>query len=337
MNVRSPRRFSAADLNRSIPQVAMDGADIERMIRNGAKRDLIECDLALGRAAEAQKLTEELSKETVGVWGIDQLAGRVQGASGARTIEGEILKEEAASAETPEYWLRRGNYYTGRKENAPAAEAYEKGLALAPRQPEGRPAKVPENVRVTLLRDYTRFLMESSQADAALALIRRELTEAQPTDVTAPAAIRTLADWDQQAKRPVDPAEPLLWKYLEGHPKWDYTERRLLRVMAERTGEDQRDALWKRLTGLAGRKADPTRAASLGELLGQQGEPERAIPLLRDAAERLENADAREAATVDLYQAYSKINRLAEAEKLLPPVRKRLNSAEEVEWRGRWR
>jgi len=306
----------------------------DRDLRLWAKQALAASYQANGQAGKAQPLVEALAaanKSGLPHYSWAQFAGGVQDQSGARVIEDRILKAEAANPDSSEYWLTRAKYYAGRKENAQAIEAFEKALALAPfdSSNETRMAQ-----RHQIMREYAHYKFTTAGNHEAVRTLQRELAVIPLDTQYASWLIQGMLEYERDDFKPIHPGSEQLWSYLSARRKWDHAEERLLWRMVANVPESEREAHWIRAVSLVG-NADPTRAKTLGWIMTRTNESARAIPLLKDAASRLPEGDAKKAATFTLFEAYCATNNWRESETLWPAVIQRLSPREIPDWLGK--
>jgi tetratricopeptide (TPR) repeat protein len=239
------------------------------------------------------------------------LAGRVQAQSGQRVIERSILQEEKTNEDSARYWLARATYYVGRKEDQPAREAFEKALALALTSGAGD--------RGNLVQDYARYLGGQSEEDA-VEFLRTESGRQGLTGDARQLALGLLLEhcyWRyHRSGKQIAGDDALVWDTLSQKIRWGQGERDCLASMLGGSGETrppETSAVMERAEKLC-QGADPSRAATLGQICIQHGYPERAVPLLRDAAARLTDEYERDVANAALLRAYISLGYAAEAD-----------------------
>jgi len=309
--------------------------EARRTLISWFRQALVRAYQKIGRADDAQRIMEQLAAaggDAPMSPHLAQVAGQVQASSGQRVIESRIRKQEAENDKSPRYWLSRASYFSGRGEDREAIDAFEKALSLAPSESEQR-FKVPD-VRNQVLMAYFNHLVKAKRTDDAADLLRRELQQVPPETITAERAAYLVWTLDSTHGHPVEPADPVLWRYLERRKEWDHAEEKLLWKMLERTLEAGRGAAFKSATALA-RGQHPTRAKNLGWILTRMNEPNRAIPLIEDAVARLTEKDDLRSARFNLLEAYLDTNRWREAEALFPHAAEQLGPKELVEWHQR--
>jgi len=319
------------EASRTIQRVLAPG-EARKMLIAWFRQGLVRACQKTGRDQKAQEIMELLVRD--GGDGIvhatmAQMAGQVQGASGARVVEQRIRKDEEANQDAPRYWLSRANYFAGRREDDEAVRAYEKALELASIEKKRR-HKVMD-VRFEILVSYERHLIRMKKLDAADRLLHRELEQVPHDAITARRAAAAILALDSDHKLLVQPGDPVLWSYLKRIPKWDYTEEQVLWKLLDRTPEaDKEKALRRALRLTRGKHA--TRAKITGWILTRMGQGCRAIPLLRDAVRRLKKKDELESARFTLFEACLDTGDWRAAEKLFPRASARLTGKELPRW-----
>lgn len=297
------------------------------------REQMAECLLKEGKNDEAQKWMVEAAdiREKNGV-GNPFLAGQVQTASGQRVIEGRIKEKEKESEDDPQYWQRRAGYYRGRNETAQEEEALKKALALTVPQadPDGVLKKGSPDMRNWVLSEYVMFLKRVNRQDEAVALLHKELQEAPAETRSAQGAAGSLAF---EFTKHITVDDEVLWTWLSNRLKWEYNEERPLWVMLEASPKESLEKYLVRAEGLV-RGQDPSRAKTLGWIMNRMGFPARSIPLLKDAAERLQDADAKKSAAFALFESYLDTNDWRNAEAIFPDTSRQLTPQEISSWYG---
>lgn len=295
---------------------------------------MAECLLEMGRADEAQKWMVEAAdiraRHNLGLNAL--LAGRVQGASGQRVIEGRIEEEQARSEDDPEYWRERAGYYRGRNEPDLEEEALKKALALTTPQPAPEQAsKGYVDYRRRLLSDYAYFLKRMNRIPEAVSLLRCELEQAPASSASAEGAANLLAfEFPTHAAA----EDEVLWTWLGRRPKWEHTEQRLLWRMLENSPRDAVDGFFSRAEGL-GRGQDPSRSHTLGWIMNRMDFAKRSMPLLEYAVEHAPDARFREEAVFTLFESCLDTGDWKRGEEILPEAADRLSLTELPQWYGR--
>jgi tetratricopeptide (TPR) repeat protein len=304
--------------------------------RGWTKQELVEVYQALQRPDLAQPLVEDLVKADLAGGGpafyVARLAGTVQAASGERGVETLILAEEAAKPDSPEYWLARGEYFGGRREDVAAREAFDKALALAPPEAADGPRQKSGTLREQVLRSYVSYLRRSDQTPPAVALVRTELRIAAPDTGTRNWALWSLHAIDVELPKAhvIRADDELLWRVLANSPRWDAPEEHCLAGMLLQATGRERHAANARAQALC-RGTDPSRALALGSFFAHWKADQMAVPLLRDAIHRLsgpERREERERAQSTLFGAYLHLKRAREAEQQFAGVAARLTADE---------
>ncbi|WP_162051056.1 MULTISPECIES: hypothetical protein [unclassified Lentimonas] len=297
------------------------------------REDLSSCVLALGRKDEAQQWMVEAADlhEAHGLFLNSRFSGRVQAESGARVIESRIIEAEEENLEDPEYWLRRAQYYRGRKEVAPQEEALRKALALTEPAPQLK-GKVQINARHRVLTSLVFLLRQEKRADEGRALLLNEMQQA-PIDSASSKGSARMFGYD--VPNWIDPDEPILWDWLARRVQWEHTEERLLRELLERVPVDTRDPYFVRAEQLAvGDQMDPSRALNLGWILKYLESPERAIPVLQHALGLPVEGEDRQRCALTLLDVYLNLGDWQSAEALFALAEKRLTTREDLQKLG---
>ena len=147
---------------------------IRALFRAEVMEDLSKLYADTKRNDEAQAMmlrARELRKEN-GLPEKTELAGAVQTVTGARTVEKEILDEEAESETSPTYWMRRAEYYRGRKEPVEQENALRRALALFD-TPEAR-QKQGQNDYFTVYGELTFFLRQNKRFEHIFELFQEQ-------------------------------------------------------------------------------------------------------------------------------------------------------------------
>lgn len=299
-----------------------------------AREELARCLLELKRDDEAQEQMEtaQTLREEHGLGRNPLLAGTVQGASGARVIEEQIVEDEAERMDDPAYWQERAAYFRGRGEAQQEEAALQKGLALT------EPLPIPErrgkgyaDMRSRALSMYARYLKRAQRDADAVALLRKELEAAPLNSASSAAAARLLAyDFPEH----LDVKDDMLWTWLAGQPTWEHPGERLLWRLLESADRDSLDRHFMRAEALI-EGAAPSRAYTLGWIMNRMGFPARSIPLLEQARTGAAEAEDRERAGFALFESYLDTGQWEEAEQRFPEARKRLTAREIPRWHGR--
>ena len=278
--------------------------DWEKAWRDWTKLELARSYKADNQASKAQPIIEEITSaypDGLPDLSLSKLAGGAQAGSGARVIEGRIVKAEAKNADSGEYWFTRAEYYAGRNEKANAVEAYERALELTPFVING--ADDWGFQRLSILMSYTDFLGGPARSPEAKQLLWREFEESRLDTHYADRLLNRLIDYPDTNTLSFGVEVGRLWDYLAAQRQWDWTERRLLMRMMNALTVAERDSFWARAEKLAS-ATDPTRHYILGDVMVSNEAYVRAIPLLKDAIQRLSPGGEQESATYELYRAY---------------------------------
>lgn len=277
----------------------------ETQLRQWTKSHLLSLYQKQGQPAKAQKLLEEITAQHPG--GVPNTplayqAGEVQANSGARVVEQRIQKAEAEQQDTPEYWLSRALYYSGRKEDKPAVEAFEKGLALVPMDAEGR-----LTMRWRVLSEYARHLWLRNVENPvdAYRFMRKELDSTPLKGDHARALIMELLHYDNRdASRLIAPNDERFWAFLAAQMDWKVHGRSLLEHLYRNAPAEQREATLQRAETMAKESPTAERSRALGTLMISLGKYERAAFWIEDVLSRLKDKEELPSARYDLWQAY---------------------------------
>lgn len=298
------------------------------------REGLADCLLRLGRNDEAQawmvKAADIRKEHGLGLNAL--FAGHVQAASGQRTIEGRIQQEQVESEDDPRYWRERARYYRGRNEPAQEEQALLRGLALTRPEPEPQhPSKAHMDWRSWMLADYVGFLARQKRTDEAVALLRKEMEQAPAASESSARAANLLAfDFEKQ----VTADDEVLWHWLEGRPKWEHTEERLLWRMLEKADRSDLDRHFTRAERLAFEN-HVSRASALGWIMNRMDFAARSIPLLRYAVDNADDQKLTESARFTLFESYLDTEDWKNAEQVFSAAGDRLTYTELPEWYAR--
>ncbi len=294
----------------------------EQTYRDGVRGTLLEALKRAGHVDEAQALLEDLTERIGGVpLGLSQLAGQIQGQSGARFVQGKILEQQEASEDDASYWTERAGYFTGRSEHAQAVFAYERAVALA-----------DEREISQISRSYARYLAKHDSVERAVNLLLGYLAQTDPAGDYAEQLVHGLLSHERDDTGLLVSDDPVLWAFLGAQTPWDYAEERLLwRLASNGAVGAERDAVWQRAEGLCD---DASRLRVLGWVMTRTQEHLRAVPHLRRALE-LSEGDPRLRAAFTLFEAHLELGNWAEAEALWPLTRSNLTPREQPVWLGK--
>jgi hypothetical protein len=277
----------------------------EQHLRNVTKRSLVRAYVETGQAEKARPLIAELSASepnAIPPSGLERIAGEAEPASRPSAVEDRIRQAESAEKNSAEYWLARAEYFVGRKELKEATNAYEKAWTLALIDPEHNFVKDSRLYKSGVLREYMHFWKETHDAPAAGELIWSKLKEVPLDSKCASRAIDCLAEIDssQDDKRPrlFRDDDERLWAIFKAQKIWDGLP---LGLMIKNAPSTRQESNWKRLEDLA-RGADPSRAYTLGCVMGGYALNRRAISWLKDAMTRQTVAADREKAALRLFE-----------------------------------
>jgi tetratricopeptide (TPR) repeat protein len=252
-------------------QVLIVDTDVEPTIRRWTKADLALCCKESGDLKRAQKLVEELvgPNATLADLSSLQLAGQVQAASGQRVVEKKVLDAEAEDKNSVNYWLARASYYTGRKENDKAEDAFRQALALPP--DAARPGAVIE---------YMRWLQNNKRYSDAEKLLRAEFARLGPNGQRSGLAFYLLG---MRKEISLSTEDTMIWEHLAGQKAYGWDEQLMLRFIVSETLAAKVDEVCGRVVKLAGPTDDPHRAICVGQAMAEAKRDAQAVPLLEDA------------------------------------------------------
>jgi tetratricopeptide (TPR) repeat protein len=283
---------------------------LDLAFRRWTRQHLIRAYQAAGDTERARQHVEKLAQDeqASGILTAEtaRMAGAIPTRAGEDPVKTDLLHDEQADANSPEYWLARANYFAGRKEDAPARAAYEKAIALAPVATGIQGGKVPMTIRLRALFGYTNYLAPTDK-EAAIQLLRTQLARQDQEDWERGEILRQLLHRYQEAQQAISPDDELLWTVITQKARWNYDEGRILSEMlvVEEPGKKifaapaagkplvlpkpaapqhtpQQVAVVERAEKLS-EGADPSRAEVLGEVCMQRGFPEKAIALFIQA------------------------------------------------------
>ena len=292
----------------------------EKAWRDWTKIELARSYKADDQANKAQPIIEEITAaypDGLPDLSLSKFAGQVQLASGARVVEGRIEKAEFKNTDSVEYWRARAEYYVGRNEKAEAIEAYERALALAPFVINAVNGTEYYGPRLGILSAYARFLGGPARSPEAKQMLWDEFDKAPLDSSYAKAVVISMISLEGAYATFFGADGSRLWNFLAAQRQWDSIEKDLLEGMARRHAPSEQDALWDRAEKLAN-GGSPTRPYVLGSVMMRCEAYLRAIPLLKDAINRLTTDTEKQLATSDLYRAYIQTNNWKAAEEMWP-------------------
>ena len=313
----------------------------KRLFERRVLHQIAECCVAAGHQEDAQKwmLREKEFAAKHGLGTNYAFAGQVQAFSGQRVVENEIRKEEKTeSANSPEYWLKRMQYYAGR---GAECESELESACL-------------EGLKFGETHERQWFL--TALAD----LWYRQGKKAEVTDLLC-SEFRTMpkdsqsyqrAVWyliDSDRKGILDLSRPEIWQVLASMESWEFPGERLTRRMVELAQEEDVQALGRRPENLGemkgkrfrevveriGKLADtPERAAYWGWVLDREDEPKASVPFL-ELGMKSKDAQAAEYAAFTLMEVWLELGEWEKAEAQFPAASKHLTLREKPDWLGR--
>lgn len=146
--------------------------------------------------------------------------------------------------------------------------------------------------------DYAHFLDRTHRRAEAVELLRAEI-ESAPTSASAKQAAHLLAlDFEHRVR----PDDELLWKWLEGQPRWEVIAERLLWRMLEHVPHEQRERHFVRAEHLTN-QAHPSRTYTLGWIMNRMGFAGRSITLLERAMDAAQEIELKEQAAFTLFES----------------------------------
>lgn len=276
----------------------------ERQLHDWTLTALMNVYQTRGEHAKAQALLEQLTAENKnGLPDPYQAfgAGQIQGGSGARVIEHRILAAETQpeNRASPAYWLQRGLYYSGRKEDAAAVEAFEKALKLAPIPVTGE--AISPRWEIVLAYSRHLWLRNIERPTDTIALLSHEAALAPLDGQYAEYLIQDLVNYNTESMHTIDPAEDRIWAFLSAQKDWTHSVM-LLKTLVKNAPADQQDRVWKQAAALA-RGGPTSRAYALGETEILWGDARNAIPVLEEALPRATGDQARWELLITLWSA----------------------------------
>jgi len=261
----------------------------EKQLRYWAKSNLVRAYQSLNRAADAQRIIEELyqtSTDDIVPEDLNQLAGRVQSSSGGRAVEAKLLGDESKRRKTSEYWLARAQYYSGREEYGLEEDTFKQALVALPFVAHDERAW---RERYWIVRSYAYFLNRRPEPKSARqglqTLLESEFARVQPEHPYAFEVAVLIADDDyelDELRESLLRKQPdLLARLLSARTPWDNHEQSLMEgfVRGERFTHAEKERVLSALEKLVTEPAS-TRAYCLGSAMIDVGAPRRAIPLL---------------------------------------------------------
>jgi tetratricopeptide (TPR) repeat protein len=259
-----------------------------------------------GQADKAQALLEKLTKANPnGLPTAFQAfnAGQIQAGSGARVIEQRILQAEIEQDNTPQYWLKRAEYYAGRKEEKQAIEAYEKALSLAPIKNDFSDA-----VRTQVLSVYARllWLKNVEMPTEAFALLRRELKLAPTDSDYARSIVTEMLYFDNNTRRLIAGDDVDLWRFALAQKDLARTTS-LLHVLLERTPKANQETRFTQIEETIVSRS-PENFQIWGDSLLQLREPKRAMVWLQKARDTKPDDYHRSLIIGSLWRAYEMLS-----------------------------
>lgn len=288
----------------------------QKQLRDWTKSALLPIYKDTNQIQKAQRLLEELIKENPNGYVGGEMAGQIQGASGARVVETKIRNDEAENKESAEYWLNRAQYYSGRKENAQAAESFEKALALAPMPEADKPS-----LRVEVVRAYARhlWLQDITKPKKAYDFLHAQLAISPKQGNLADVIVSEMLHCAENRYEYIVYDDPVLWAHLEALPEWHYHGASLLRRLIEVTPVEKRQVQWTRAEKMLQGDAIPQRYI-LAQVLVYIQEWNEAVRVHRDLLERTQDKEQRMDAMHSLWAVYQRTQDFAGMQRLFPEM-----------------
>jgi tetratricopeptide (TPR) repeat protein len=162
-------------------------------------------------------------------------------------------------------------------------------------------------------------------------MLRKEIEHSPPASESAERAAYFLAG---DFNKGISADDTLLWNWLAGRPKWEYTEERLLWRLLESARRDDLDRYFARAEELA-KANDLSRAGALGWIMNRMRFPERSIPLLKYVVENTQDKRQKESATFTLLESYRDIGDWKHAEEIFLQTVNRFTTEEIPKWYSR--
>jgi hypothetical protein len=160
----------------------IDPKEAQAVLTRWIKAGLPKLYVCSNQLEKAQTLVEELTGNKDGtlrdVEGMQYRdAGMTQRRSGQRVVEGRIKKAEAIGKDSVGYWLKRANYYAGRRESKEQEKAYLAALALPDNPDEYTVTMRGNNIprRFEAVRAYCWFLEKQKRFGALETFYRKEI------------------------------------------------------------------------------------------------------------------------------------------------------------------
>ena len=295
--------------------------DWQKQLRYWTKEKLAAAYQRTAQSHLAQPLIEELigAKSDDLMSGKDySLAGAVQGGSGARVVESRVLGDEAARAQSLEYWMERLNYYDGRSDFESMENTMREALSNLSEQDRtwfvkriGGRCRYKEGFRRAdsklsdiLLKEFARSRPES---DLAFNILHAAIEVCELADVG-----RTLF---------VDRRD-LLAAIFDKRLEWDIEEQDVLEAILEdkRLSSEQKNFYSSELERIVSR-GPIERRLDLAHIFEEIDDHSRRVAqilaYLKEAPAGKKNEDQRNNMIRDLFDAYVNNGQWAEAEKLL--------------------
>ncbi|HKP69263.1 MAG TPA: hypothetical protein VJV05_08265, partial [Pyrinomonadaceae bacterium] len=294
--------------------------DWQKQLRYWTKEKLAAAYQRTAQSHLAQPLIEELiaAKSDDLMSGKDYgLAGAVQAGSGARVVETKVLNDEAARAQSLEYWMERLNYYDGRNEFASMENTLSEALSNLS---ERDGAWFVERVG-----DRCRHKEGFRRADSKLAdILLKEFGRSRPESDLAFNIVHAAIEYcdlnDVGQKLFVDRRDTLA-AVFDKRPEWGSKERDVLETILEddRLSPEQKNFYSSELERIVSR-GPVERRLDLARLFEESDDHPRRVAqvlaYLKEAPSIKKNENQRNYAVTELFAAYVNNGQWSEAEKL---------------------
>jgi Tfp pilus assembly protein PilF len=265
-------------------------------IRHQAKLFLLERYRAIQQPDKAQKMQEEITAELpkVANWHLFLTASQLPVGKDAHTVEQDVPATEPENRNDWRYWMKRADSALEQNARGTADQAYRKALDLTRSEPG-----VNDWARIAVMNAYVTFLYDNERPLPAINWLRAEWKQVPSRGEYVRALLNRMARLMPLTCSDFLPTNEILWRCLEGQPRWDLREERVLLAMAEAGDATERERIWERAEKLAA--GVPGRAQALIDVLLTRGATARAAALAQaDAQQRKSDSDRRTAAIAEL-------------------------------------
>ncbi|GEM_PF-1938777 len=276
------RDYDRQNFNRvSMCSMFVGPDEVETILRRWTRSALAQACFHAGKLDRAQKLVEELTGKkdgTLSDLGPFLFAGQVQDASGLRVVEARIKKAEEQQKDTALYWLKRADYYIGRKEFEQAEQAYQSAL------------KLPSDARYfEVVRDYGQFLFDRQRYLEAEKLFRAEIERVGLDDPNGIPDFwfNQLVRLDGKGDVRIPWDDPLVWQWMDEEKNRGFHQAAQIRMewAARKSGETPAGwaAFEKKARALAADPCTPPLRYCLGTILQGHGQAQEGLRMMADA------------------------------------------------------